>query len=159
MATYIEIPEAEMHDFLTKQGFVVVGVDGTTEKVFAKCRKLVNRNQPQEVVLSIRVYTTIEAGSARSKGQDAIRVTIWMKRWDRKLDKHVPICLKTFKRVHRVQNWRGNLQARINEAMHCQFAACQDCGGLMIERSNRQKGSKFLGCVNYPECKYTRNLP
>lgn len=34
---------------------------------------------------------------------------------------------------------------------------CPDCGGKMIERTNRQTGNKFWGCVAYPRCKGTRD--
>ena len=43
---------------------------------------------------------------------------------------------------------------------------CPDCGrGLkpvsikLIVRTNSQNGSRFLGCPNYPRCKYTQALP
>lgn len=39
-----------------------------------------------------------------------------------------------------------------------EFPACPDCDdGWLIERPG--KNGKFLGCVNYPVCKGTRNLP
>lgn len=33
---------------------------------------------------------------------------------------------------------------------------CPECGGVLMERSG--KFGRFLGCENYPKCKYTRNV-
>lgn len=33
---------------------------------------------------------------------------------------------------------------------------CPRCGGVMVERSNRATGSRFLGCDAYPKCRGTR---
>ena len=40
-------------------------------------------------------------------------------------------------------------------------AICPNCGGNLIERASRSgpnAGSKFLGCENFPKCRFTRNL-
>lgn len=34
---------------------------------------------------------------------------------------------------------------------------CPDCGSEMVERKNREKGTKFYGCKKYPNCKGTRD--
>ena len=37
---------------------------------------------------------------------------------------------------------------------------CPDCGlAPMVERMNKQNGSKFLGCRDYPSCGGTRPIP
>ena len=36
---------------------------------------------------------------------------------------------------------------------------CPDCGGHLIIREVRATGNQFLGCENYPECRYTRAIP
>jgi len=36
------------------------------------------------------------------------------------------------------------------------FKNCPKCNGGLIERSG--KYGKFLGCSNYPKCKYTENI-
>jgi restriction system protein len=36
---------------------------------------------------------------------------------------------------------------------------CPRCESVLIEKRNRRTGEAFLGCPNYPECKYTRSLP
>ena len=35
---------------------------------------------------------------------------------------------------------------------------CPKCGKLLVRRTNKKDGSKFIGCSNYPKCKYTRNI-
>ena len=38
---------------------------------------------------------------------------------------------------------------------------CPKCGGKLIERISKKgegAGDKFLGCENYPRCRYTREL-
>lgn len=29
------------------------------------------------------------------------------------------------------------------------------CPGILVRRFNRAEGTEFLGCSNYPECKFT----
>lgn len=38
---------------------------------------------------------------------------------------------------------------------------CPDCGPAveLIVRTNRENGSQFLGCPNYPDCTYRRGIP
>lgn len=31
---------------------------------------------------------------------------------------------------------------------------CPECGGLLVKRKGKYGG--FIGCSNYPDCKYTR---
>lgn len=35
---------------------------------------------------------------------------------------------------------------------------CPQCGGKLVKRKNRSTGESFLGCDNYPKCKYTQPL-
>lgn len=37
--------------------------------------------------------------------------------------------------------------------------ACPLCGAVMIERTNKHSGERFMGCRRYPRCKGTRSLP
>lgn len=37
--------------------------------------------------------------------------------------------------------------------------ACSACGSPMVERENRQNGSRFLGCSRYPDCTETAKVP
>jgi ssDNA-binding Zn-finger/Zn-ribbon topoisomerase 1 len=36
---------------------------------------------------------------------------------------------------------------------------CPACHAPMVERENRQNGSRFLGCSNYPTCMETAKIP
>lgn len=36
---------------------------------------------------------------------------------------------------------------------------CPDCGAIMVVRKNRQNGSFFLGCNDFPTCKRTMPIP
>ena len=38
---------------------------------------------------------------------------------------------------------------------------CPECGpaAKMVIRQNRETGDEFLGCSNYPDCRYTEPLP
>lgn len=33
---------------------------------------------------------------------------------------------------------------------------CPLCGGKLVARINKTNGEHFVGCKNYPECKYTK---
>jgi ssDNA-binding Zn-finger/Zn-ribbon topoisomerase 1 len=34
------------------------------------------------------------------------------------------------------------------------FGICPECGGHLVERTNRDDGNKFIGCSKYPKCTY-----
>lgn len=36
---------------------------------------------------------------------------------------------------------------------------CPDCKTKLKVRTNRENGSQFLGCPNYPECRHTHPIP
>ena len=35
---------------------------------------------------------------------------------------------------------------------------CPQCGKLLKNRKNKQTGQPFIGCSNYPKCKYTKSI-
>lgn len=37
--------------------------------------------------------------------------------------------------------------------------SCEVCGSPMVLRENRQNGSRFLGCSQFPQCRETSPLP
>jgi hypothetical protein len=66
-----------------------------------------------------------------------------------KLERHVSECSLTT-RDH-VQSLRER---------HSSTTVCPNCGSNLVERTARKgpnAGSKFLGCENYPRCRFTRN--
>jgi len=49
-------------------------------------------------------------------------------------------------------------QSVIDKEKHrFRFGKCI-CGSPMCERTNRSTGVKFLGCINFPECKHTMKI-
>lgn len=99
----------------------------------------------------IRVYTSIQGGSARSKGSDAIRCVYWATDLDRPFAKT--------RRIHRVENWERNLTNRLRimagVIVQMKPIACPKCGAPM--HRVRKKGEyDFFSCLCYPECKGTR---
>lgn len=59
---------------------------------------------------------------------------------------------KTIRQIH-VQNIKNNIKE--NEKKEKEMI-CPKCGGQLVERSG--KYGKFIGCSNYPKCKYTQNI-
>lgn len=54
---------------------------------------------------------------------------------------------KNIKKEH-IQNIKNNIIDKDNNK-------CPKCGGQLVERTG--KYGRFIGCSNYPKCKYTRN--
>ena len=54
---------------------------------------------------------------------------------------------KNIKKEH-IQNIKNNIINKDNNK-------CPKCGGQLVERTG--KYGRFIGCSNYPKCKYTRN--
>lgn len=44
--------------------------------------------------------------------------------------------------------------ARKKKLLNLNLGICPQCGGIIVERNG--KFGKFLGCSNYPICKYTK---
>lgn len=44
-----------------------------------------------------------------------------------------------------------NIKANVDKK---DISKCPKCGGTLVERES--KYGKFIGCSNYPQCKYTR---
>lgn len=39
------------------------------------------------------------------------------------------------------------------------LSKCPFCGGELVERQSKKDGNKFLGCKNFPKCRFTRQCP
>ena len=59
------------------------------------------------------------------------------------------------KSLNRNFNHVNNIKKALREN-HCDDKICPKCGGKLVERKG--KYGEFLGCSNYPRCKYTWNL-
>jgi hypothetical protein len=140
-ATYQEITATEMKDFMNYIGFEEADPNHP-------CKETVYE-APYGEGFKIRIYSTIENGSGRGVGGDAIRV----------------VCVNeegqgfhSMKRVHRTQNWRKNVLERIDtifDTMPMPKKCSCDNGILLPKKS---KNGIFLGCSTYPSCKNTENL-
>lgn len=99
MPTYTKITLEEMKNFLEPQGFTLHKRDDRTEYV-------ANKIQDGNI---IRVYTSINPEDrSRRSGDDAIRVGVF--------DSHGNWMFGQ-KRVNRTENWKENVQDRINKCI------------------------------------------
>ena len=143
MATYTNITQADMEEFLFAQAFKEMSLPGTVELVYGKIMHKGND------VFSVRVYTGINpSGQSREVGKDAIRVDVW---W-RDGEGHI-YRVGTSKRVHRVAGWRKNLQSRLDIWDQSLGQKCGLCGAPMVKRKTQHGG--FWGCCTYKftQCK------
>ena len=152
MATYVDISLPEMDAFLFPLRF-------------RRNNNLTYRGRPvKEVVYErtlpgkpnhiVRVYTSInrfgqQRGRGRKVGKDAIRVQVLYR------DDQGEVLLYQPKRVHRVANWKNNLQDRLDEIISADIKVVKDKRGQPM--TLRTKGSnKFWGSRDYPAYKETR---
>jgi len=172
MATYTPINLPEMQELLkVEKGWVLVEPPGAEcyfdfiPKKLAALQRPPIKNlkasvKPQQEVtaITIRVYSTIVHGASRSCGTDAIRVCIVAAITNK--DAGILKGIQSFKRVHRTQNWRENLTARVTEAYdwaNNNIRFCPDCGSVLTVRLSNQ-GKQFFGCIQYPQCKHTESM-
>jgi ssDNA-binding Zn-finger/Zn-ribbon topoisomerase 1 len=70
-------------------------------------------------------------------------------------------CLKLIEENGNVYGLKEGISKRQQSAIdkeknRFRFGKCE-CGSPMCERKNSKTGEKFLGCLQYPKCKKTRN--
>lgn len=154
MAEYIEIESWEMRDFLETQGYNPVSLPRTRELVYEK----VITSEPLAWRTVVRVYTTVEAGKGRARdvGKDSIKVVpllilaepIYKNRTEYPLGKN--------KRVHRVRNWKANLQSRLDatEALPQIKSPPTSPQGypMVIRKGNR---GEFWASLGFPKERFT----
>jgi len=136
MATFVQIQEADIREFLEDQGFKEMALPGTKELVFGRV---------VEKDTCLRVYTSVVGGQGRRNGKDAIRVVVAIRSGD-----EVKV-VGADKRVHRVEGWRKNLQSRLDSWREQFGPACPKCGKPTVQR--RSKRGLFWGCSDYPNCR------
>ena len=125
---------------------------GTTEYVYRIEAK------PKVVVMVYSSVSTV-SGYSRNSGEDAIRLALL---YEPEKGEHEAITsqfpIGKAKHINRVPDWEIRLKERIIELI-VQGKAVETCprdsGVLKIRES---KYGKFLGCVNYPDCRYTKNI-
>lgn len=150
MAEYYNISKEEMETFLLAQGFSKITLPNTVELVYGK------RIDKNGIPLSLRVYTGISpSGESRDVGADAIRANLFFRTPAGEVKK-----IADTKRVHRVKNWKKNLQIRIQELLEHIPVICDRCGSPMMLRQGVSKKTNkpysFYGCTGYPSCTNTR---
>jgi len=151
---YTRITEEDFDDFVF--GLVpdaeVADAPGTSEKVY-------DLPLPADD-LSIRIFSTIQAGVGRDRGADAIRCVVW----HHGIDGPVGGRRKTL----RIGTWRENLRPKVEDLYlnwrdHA-HGNCPECGtGVLQERRPKQgqDWSPFLSCSNWDGgdgCEYTERL-
>lgn len=145
MAEYVEIEIEEMDLFLGEEGFERIEPDA----VGHPCKEAVYERSYDDSGCRIRIYSSVDIrnSAGRKAGSDAIRVVL--------VDPEGYPWNKSFKRVHRVVNWRNNLLQRINpvidEYWKYPWQAPRECpkcqGGIL--RTRWGKKGPFMGCSNY----------
>jgi hypothetical protein len=151
---YTRITEEEFDDFVF--GMVpdaeVADAPGTREKVY-------DLPLPGDH-MTVRVFSTIEGGAGRGRGDDAIRCVVW----DHRVDEPVGGRRKTL----RIRTWRDNLGDKIRDLYATwrdhDHGACPECGrGRLLEREPGQGDGwdPFLACSEWDGgdgCEYTEPL-
>lgn len=153
---YVERSKEELDALLIgKYKFRIVRLDGTAEYVYQR--------DGVQIPYSIRVYSSVDVrtGVTRDCGDDAIRV-VMVEQATGKARKIMgeKANASTGTRINRTKNAMVNLEKRVRQYMLMgTFYRCPKCEGLMAVRENKGNGEKFLGCLEYPECKGTRPMP
>jgi len=147
-ATYCNVTAADMRDYLEPRGFRQYGRDGVPD--FGGVGELVWGKVfpfgPGHIC--IRVYSGISKHTmqSREKGADAIRVVVFFRDTEGTIGK-----VGGNKRVHRVENWRNNLQNRIDAWEEAIEHKCDKCGSPMavrtVKKEGPNKGRQFYSCL------------
>jgi len=155
MANYVHITEAQFDAFMRENLFLHINPDRAGEKVYAFMWN--------DGAYALKVYSSIvPGGGGRKKGADAIRVVLMVRTPNE--DGEGTHMRPTWKatRVHRVANWRENLQQRIDEGLKrgCEDVEnweCPQCGSPFVLRDGRN--GKFYSCSAWPitGCNCTAN--
>lgn len=144
-STYKKINKEEFEECLasTPLDFQEVNYNWTGELVYEAYSK--------QETFTVRIFSSLSksTGKAREKGSDAIRVQVIHTESDR------PVMAQ--KRVNRIQTYCKNLRKRIRNIVgnkeHLNY--CPRCDSLLVLRENKSDGSKFYGCLGYPDCRHT----
>ena len=152
-----------MNNIFTKNDFLIVLRGLKTKypdfinKVFVSPEK--NTNELVFVLqtsipnFSIKIFSSIPytSNTPREKGEDAIRVIPLF------FNRPYTLIPKT-SRVNRTINWNKSLENRVISIRNAvSIYICPKCNHLLLLRKNKTN-TKFLGCSNYPNCKYTKSL-
>lgn len=102
----------------------------------------------------MRIYSSVDqrTDESREKDSDAIRLVVLESETERPVMKE--------KRTNRIKTWPKNLKKKIRNisSRKDEVDFCDNCGSIMVIRTNKQDGNKFLGCTSYPSCKNTESI-
>lgn len=148
--TFVFITLAQMQAFLQRLSprFVEIKWPGSRERVFS----LPLRHHPAVLLL---VFSSIEGQYSRELGKDALRITLFDTQSQRFLGGKTA--------TKRIVGWEGRLAGKIRMlgAKISSYVCPMRCGGYLTERkATAPKGAAklFLGCTNYPRCRYTQRV-
>lgn len=164
---YVEVPADALMGRLQGIGAKVVERGGTyTEGVMG--REVYVDLQPAGSKVTVRVYTSLSRGAdaVRGCGEDAVRLVIghWGKGregprfWDlapgRRIFRTAPTQLVL---EERVKVFLDRFEDALRDAYRVakDWHRCHACGCPMVERQNKARGTSFMGCTAYPDCRAT----
>lgn len=112
--------------------------------------------------LVVRVWSSISAGQARAKGQDAIRCVIWDVEEDRPIGGREKT-LRIGPTDSNPEGWKGNLRPKIQDVVSSWRSydkTCSECGSRMAVREpgRNDDWDPFWGCTNYPVCQHAEDM-
>ncbi len=185
MATFLEIPGDEMHNFLVNNGFKLLNpprgrplpsfispehvVKTPSPEFYSPIPTLeltygrrVTPQGPNPHMLTLRIYTTIDPNGCREKGSDAIRITLFTRPTEIRNNQEIALPPKLIggeRKCLRVKGWKANLQSRIDKWPEMIGPPCPKCGSPTAERDGTK--GKFWSCIRWsrqgPSCNGTIN--
>ena len=126
-------------------GGIDVVAEKNGKKHYIQCKKFINK---QVTVHDVRDFY----GAITDKLADAKAIFITTNVYTLEAEKFCedkPIELIDGQGLIKLLQKNDNIQDQVRSL------ECPDCSGKLVEKSG--KYGKFLGCANYPKCKFTRN--
>lgn len=144
--SYQEITKGQFNEFASSIGFTQMVMPGRYEIVYG--RRVILKSGPTRYSVVLFSSVSRETGVTRSVGSDAIRITLWDH------EKGKPVAVD--RRVNRTAGALDRTKLRARDMWQYVIDnRCPCCGHLMVERTVKATGGKFLGCSNFPVCKNT----
>jgi len=150
-ARYVEISAEEFESFAEENYFEQIE--------YPRAREIVYAREAQAGHARILIFSSIHIGNGKGRdvGKDAVRVIVQAKVDSNNVDTQtVNVSSETWrviwksKRVHRVKNWRKNLESRIVDAIdYVHPDPCPECNNAMILREG--KYGRFYSCIMWPK--------
>ena len=117
----------------------------------------------QEIVASINYYNAdkgiVISNNFFTKNANGLALKNNIELWDR--NKLIGIMAKTngkyiANNVVENEAYESNIKKEKEIKEEIKEEICPRCGGKLIVRSGKR--GKFFGCINFPDCKFTRNI-